>query len=934
MAWRARASPTTDLDLFHSRTIINQPPLPITGLSLIYAEEFDAMAGWTINKEPDFKQYNIHIDTTENFILSEDNLFKNSTNQGLNLQEFTNLIPNTDYYLRIEVEDQEGLKAESTELHFKTLPINQPPSFNIDLPTIYLDEDTSLQGALNLSHWVEQGWVSDDNYAGQTEIQFDIIPISDEPKVTALFRDRGIQNPYWILDINTNTPNWAGSELFQFEATDAGKDGGFGTPDDKSSLSEPFNITVNSTNDLPIWKTYQDLNTNQQIQIISDQKELILKPTETGCIERQLYRFAMIGSDIDGDFITYTISDDRISIERDLVRPDVKSIFSFTPTNNDVPEINFTITGDDGRGATRTIKIFLPILNVNDAPFFITVDEQTVEGNGDEVDFAIEEKGTFSFNVTAGDIDHGDKLTLNSNNDRADVKANNNTQWTVTFTAKEEDSVTGEVSFQLQLLDLQKTDLVFLNVNVQILNIQDRPEWIRGKDRITVTYTYDLQDKNEWGGKMGGSEIRAEWGEDVTFEGFATDKDNDPLTYTWWFSTQDEKGNWSVEGKKVDFAFQPSEGGLEDPLREKFRITLTVSDGKTEPIQYYRELWVDKDDDNDNDGLPDARELYFWGNLSHSGEEDEDSDSYTNAQEIGFEIPRYDSEMSGVYSINTNEVNPKDSEVYPGQVKPIDEGPEEKEEEDPLGLPPWLLITLIAVVIILILVAAGIFVIISMSKRQEKKDEEDIDRRVKEMDRRQKEISGLYGGTKGEEFEGPDQSTLSDLKLDLGGQVYHEEGSGALAKGSVKKGNLEEEEKKPEGPNWESGTGPLFESSAPAMTFGQSLSNDFVDDPDTLVQDVDENDLNASMDSLLDAADHFNEDDVKDAGGKVMVGATNMEDQMKHLKGQTGPGGPRLPPPGQESQQYDMPPGQLPPQMKSAPNPVALPKIGEEKDKE
>jgi hypothetical protein len=939
VSWISRDTPTSDLDITHSRTIINQPPEPVEDLTLIFAEEYDAMVGWSINEEPDFQEYNIHLDTTINFTLTEDNLIKSTTNQGLNRYTFEDIVPNTDYYLKIEVKDKEGLTANSQELHFKTLPINQPPIFIKQVPTIYLLEDTNMMGALNLSYWVDQGWITDDNYAGQTELQFSIESVSEEPKVNAIIRDRGFDNPYWIMDVYTNTPNWAGTEKFMFNVTDAGKDGGFGTPDDRYSLSDPFNITVNSTNDIPIWKTYQDLNTNQQIQIRSDQTELILKPSDTGCIERQKYRFAMIGSDIDGDFITYTITEPRIEIERDLIKPDVKSIFTFTPTNDDVPEINFTIKADDGNGGTRNITIYLPILNVNDAPFFKTVDGEEVEPNGDTVEFSVEEKGSFSFNVTAGDIDHGDQLTLTSSNERANIQKTNDNNWTVTFTAREEDSIEGEVNFQIQLLDLQKTDLVFLNVKVNIINIQDRPEWISGREKIEITYTFDQQDTYEWGGKPGGSEIRAEWGETITFEGFATDKDEDTLTYTWWFATEDESGNWSREGKKVDFAFEPSEGGLENPVREKFTITLTVSDGQTEPIQYYRELWVERDDDNDNDGLPDKREIYFWGDLSHGPDEDEDDDGYTNIQEIGFQIPRYDSEMTGVYSLNKNEINPADAEVYPGQVKPVDEGPEEEEDEEPLGLPTWVLVTIIIVVIIVILIIAGIFVIVTLSKRREQKEEEDLEKRVQEMDRRQKEISGLYGRTKDEDFDGPDQSTLDDLQLDLGGQLYHEEGSSGLAKG-VKKGELGEgdtspAQKKQAGPQWESGTGPKFESSAPGLTFGESLSGDTVENPDELVEDVDEEDLNASMDALLNAAEEYDETQVQSAGGRVMVGAVPMEEQIKQMNGQEGSGGPRLPPPGQEDQKpRGMPPGQKPPQMGAPPGQVALPKVGEKEEED
>ncbi|OYT44314.1 hypothetical protein B6U90_05605, partial [Thermoplasmatales archaeon ex4484_6] len=771
VVWMERATPTSDRDIFHSRSIVNQAPIPVSNLNLVYAEEFDAMISWGFNVEPDFKEYRIYLNETQNFTIGPNSLVETTDDQGTNLFNFTELHANRDYYVRVEVVDMEGMSSLSEELHFRTLPINQPPVFVRPIPTVYMLEDTPRYGALNMSRWVENEWVVDDHYGGITDIHFDIEAYSEDPKVDAYFRDMSESQPYWLLDLFPNTPDWYGSEMFRVITTDPGKDGGFGSPDDRSSRSNWFNVTVNSTNDVPTWLKYEDLSTGASVLIPPTAAELELPAKDIGCIERQLYEFAIIGRDKDKDFITFSVVDnDRITATPDLLDPGARTIFSFTPDNDDVPEINFTVMADDGHDGIRMLKIFLPVENVNDPPFFVSVDGEKVAPTDGTVNFTVMELGSFHFNVTADDIDSDESLSLRSLDERATIQKTGEKNWTVTFTAREEDVLAGSVDFQLQLLDVQKTDPSFLNVHVDVINIQDRPEWIPGHDRIVVSFTYDENDQNEWPGE---NEIQAEWGEPVTFEGFARDKDNDPLNYTWWVSTLDESRNWTVYGKVMDFRFSPSKGGLEKPVREKFKITLIVSDSHTEPIQWFRELWVEKDDDNDNDGLPDSRELYFFGNLSQGPFDDPDKDDYDNIDEIGFEIIRYDSEKRGEFFIPKNEMNPLDPDVYPGHPKPFE--PTDTDggnEKDPL-MPTWLLITIISVAVILALVIAGIFVILSIMKKKEKEEEEDIEKRVKEMEKRQEVIKGLYGVQKAGEEIGPDQSTLDDLELDLGGQIYH-----------------------------------------------------------------------------------------------------------------------------------------------------------------
>jgi hypothetical protein len=252
---------------------------------------------------------------------------------------------------------------------------------------------------------------------------------------------------------------------------------------------------------------------------------------------------------------------------------------------------------------------------------------------------------------------------------------------------------------------------------------------------------------------------------------------------------------------------------------EKFRIILNASDGNFPGIEYSREEFVRPDIDNDNDGMVDELELKYFHSLDARPEDDPDYDGIPNGIEIGVDTPEH--------------TDPTDDGAVIGD--PTNNGTDKKEV-----LPPWIIYTGLTIIVIITLVVIGFMVILRISREKERREDEDIDRRVREMERRQKEISGLYGKNKAEEYFGPDQTTLDDLILDMGGEVYHEEGSRSL--GDVRKGTL----MKPDGPLRTSSGGPVFEEGAPGLSLGESL-----DISDEIPKEIDDSKLDRSMEELM-----------------------------------------------------------------------------------
>ncbi|MFW3146667.1 MAG: sialidase family protein [Thermoplasmatota archaeon] len=782
--WTEREDQNSDNDFVHSGSIENVAPPRVDDLHVILTDERMAIIGWTPTRIPDFKGYEIHIGMSENFAISESywpfgTLYNISTDQLKHLEFFRrDMEPDTMYSAKLVIEDQDGLISISNEIAFRTRPVNMCPSFRRDIPTIDMFEDTSLVPALNLSAWIQNDWIIDDHYNGHDILEFDVeCTSSDEPNLTATIRNIGSYPFYSYLDIFTSRHNWFGTETFRISVTDAGKDGALGSKDDMTGHSNEFAIKVNSINDIPVWGFFQDLATKMMMKIPSQSSEFALSIEEIGCVQGQEYSFALTADDIDGDFVDFRVKggdEDRFVIEKDPFEPHRKSIFTFIPLNSDVPITNITISVDDGKGGKRELTLHLPVENVNDAPYFTSVNGDPVLPSGGRLFFEIEEYGpnsSISLSVEANDIDPKEELTLLSMSKRPRIEMTGKTNWTVFISALPEDAVIGYFDFTLELLDKLKTSISTLDLHIEVRNIPDSPSWLEGREKVSVRYIYDETDMNEWNLPK---DPAPEWNEDIRFEGFAYDPDNDTLTYIWRFTNENSQRSFSRTGKVVDVKFLPSDGNLSRIQTEKMQINLTVSDGddSTPDIYFYRELWISPDHDNDNDGMPDTRELYFWGNLDQEPDVDYDGDGYTNIEEIGFHFPLMDTEKGFPYYIDRRVMDP--TSKFPW-YDDDDDDDDIVEEKNDIHLPFWYSLIMIAVVFFLLSILSGSIIIYRVQKRREIEEENEVEMKISDMGHRQKEIRDLYGGSflAGDDF-GPDQSTLDDLELDHGEQIYHE----------------------------------------------------------------------------------------------------------------------------------------------------------------
>ncbi|MBN1390469.1 MAG: hypothetical protein JXA22_07500 [Candidatus Thermoplasmatota archaeon] len=180
---------------------------------------------------------------------------------------------------------------------------------------------------------------------------------------------------------------------------------------------------------------------------------------------------------------------------------------------------------------------------------------------------------------------------------------------------------------------------------------------------ISTEFIEDVQDVNELGPLPGGENIGAEWGELVVLKAVILTPFNRSIILMWNITNLAD-GNITIHrGNTLDTRFYPSNRRPDLPQSERFLVQLTVWYERTGEMAAFTsiQLPVRSDGDNDNDGLPDIRERYYWGDIIHHlPEDDEDGDGLTNIQEIGFQIPLSDGERSFPYDPRGGPFDPTD----------------------------------------------------------------------------------------------------------------------------------------------------------------------------------------------------------------------------------------------------------------------------------
>lgn len=209
--------------------------------------------------------------------------------------------------------------------------------------------------------------------------------------------------------------------------------------------------------------------------------------------EDQYFEVDYDGIDVDGEILTWYMETDAQWLHLD----EAEGILNGTPTNDNVGNYTVNITASDPRGLTDSTEFVLQVINVNDAPTWTMVPENST----------IDEGKVFSFELEALDVDIGDTISYEiSSFPRADIIFNITTgylEWNATreifdtkdtnisFLAKAADGKeTIKYFFHLELLldPSPQTNLVFPVNGSRIINTTLLSWNIEDDDLNDVTY--------------------------------------------------------------------------------------------------------------------------------------------------------------------------------------------------------------------------------------------------------------------------------------------------------------------------------------------------------------------------------------------------------------------------------------------------------------
>ncbi|MGA1873656.1 MAG: hypothetical protein ACMUHY_08275 [Thermoplasmatota archaeon] len=786
-------------DIYHSRTRENLPPVRPADANSFPTSAHGAIITWSANIEPDFDHYEVFLGRDVlSYNLTEwpdGELYARIFDQGKESIEIADgLEADTSYVWAVRTVDSGERISESLEGTFRTHAVNEPPTFTGPLPDILMEEDMGLPRAINLSELIELGIVVDDAYEGHDELDLDIETNSSNRNISGQV---DMENGHRYVHMHQTCKNWHGSEAFRLVVRDTGKDGCFHTPDDLTASSNWFDVSVSPVNDPPVFLSFTDLWTGWRSEISPGQTLLEVPREVSGCFETLDYSFSVSGRDVDGDFLTFTIDDPRFDITVDELDPKHTSIVSFKPLNDDVPWLGMRLRITDGKAVSGELYLRIWVHDHDSPPFFRFVDGRKVNMTGDVVRFEVDEGSELTFSVVGDDIDPGEVLVLGSSigSGASRIVRTGPDTWNVTVNEGWH-AENGTFTFELYLIDRAKVNMAVLKVVLEPSKAV--PSLLLAEEWLEVSYIFDLSDR-----ELGiNSVIGPEWNETVSFKANAVISGSLRPTWRWVINDEENRELKSVYGNPISVEFIPSEGELGYIDEGVFNILLTVSVGDVEPVRKGFRIIITSDGDDDNDGLPDDREIIHFGDLTQGPEEDPDGDGYSNSIEM----------MNPLGS----PTDPMDPLSYPGSSNDDDDDHDDDANDprvnpgiDLSGIHPVLILSVLSVISFVILVLTGLLVMIRRERAREAAEEEEIEEKVKNMQRRQDEIEGLYGIQQAGGSFGPDQSTLDDLGLDLGGSIYHGDGdltvrrTGGRSGGEISGGSLPEREG--EGPPFRDG---------------------------------------------------------------------------------------------------------------------------------
>jgi hypothetical protein len=403
---------------------------------------------------------------------------------------------------------------------------------------VYEEDAARLRAAINPDgHHVDfytmtNNWYGDLRFRARaadpqslyTDVQFTVrvLSVDDPPKmksagIMVAYQDKHYEHEFSATDVDVND-TLTFSTNSSYLTMDAETGVASFTPVNSQVGTHLFNVTVTD-----IAGASDTRNFTLKVENSNDPPSLEPVPDQTA-IEDEPFFLQLNATDPDLD-----VGLDELVFEDNtpLFAISRNGTISFTPSNKDVGERHIKVSVHDIGGLKAWANFTLTVLNTNDPPRIEPAKNVTVDEDAEAL-----------FRVVASDEDSGDVLAFSVNTTMVKI---NSTGW-VKFTPAQKDVGVHPVTVTVTDTSGASASVRF---NITVANVNDAPRDVRISRPVNGT--------------------AFKQGEQVTFEGNATDDDGDALTFSWYSGTE-------IWGTGASFGTKLLAPG-------SYTVTLTVSDG-------------------------------------------------------------------------------------------------------------------------------------------------------------------------------------------------------------------------------------------------------------------------------------------------------------------------------------------------------------------
>ncbi len=383
----------------------------------------------------------------------------------------------------VGTETDAHIKYNITNIFTSLLPPNDLPTFDMEIPDFQFQEDTGpLVNATDLNLYF-----SDLQPEHDADLMFEAEGAENNPKQLILDIAGDGQMTILVTD-----KHWFGQGEFRIKCFDWGRDWEPASGDEVPIYSNWFDIYVTSVND-DAYISKVDLPTGGTQ--INDHRPVFMSLAQGSTLQtKKIYGIDDDEEDQGKIVYMHNSTSSRFTLN-------TYGQFTFRPTNEDVGHLWVNVTIDDGHMPSPDDFCILhfQITNKNDDPTISQVEwkdkaiTREVDEDTTEIIFRNVDEGTLmNLTLTASDPDieigQIDSLSWLSDNNLWKIAKHpyDPQKAYLTYTPTNEDSLLGEVSTYITVMDAQGEASSDLKIMLMVENVNDKPVILTVNDEVPV----------------------------------------------------------------------------------------------------------------------------------------------------------------------------------------------------------------------------------------------------------------------------------------------------------------------------------------------------------------------------------------------------------------------------------------------------------------